>query len=115
MTYRVVGSSSVYNQTTAYAGGKLAVVQGLQKGTGEPGLTDAKNLYNRSVVGWDDAQRGNFLAFEGLAMMVANGAHSSKLMVSCSHSFSQSNSVPCVWMIRDARTRAFFRTMSMRG
>ena len=64
---------SIYNKTTAYAGGKLAVVLGLQKGTGEPGLTDAKNLYNRSVVGWDDAQRGNFLAFEGLAMMVANG------------------------------------------
>lgn len=63
---------SIYNKTTAYSGGKLAVVLGLQKGTGEPGLTDAKNLYNRSVVGWDDAQRGNFLAFEGLAMMVAN-------------------------------------------
>ena len=27
------------------------------------------------------------------------GADSSKLTVSCSHLFSQSNSVPCVWMI----------------
>ena len=28
----------------------MAVVVGLQKGTGEPGLTDAKNLYNRTVL-----------------------------------------------------------------
>eukprot|EP01046_Picozoa_sp_COSAG06_P050914 COSAG06_NODE_8187_length_2245_cov_2.190121_1_plen_358_part_10 len=69
----LLNPSSIYNKTTSYAGGKLAMVLGLQKGTGEPGLTDAKNLYNRSVVGWDDAQRGNFLAFEGLAMMLANG------------------------------------------
>ena len=65
-------SNSIYNKTTAGAAGKLALVLGLQKGTGEPGLTDAKNLINRSAIGWDDAQRGNFLALEGLAMMVAN-------------------------------------------
>jgi hypothetical protein len=30
------------------------------------------------------------------------GANYSKLTVCCSHSFSQSNSVPCVWMIRSS-------------
>jgi len=70
----LLNPSSIYNKTTSYSAAKLAIVLGLQKGTGEPGLTDAKNLYNRSVIGWDDAQRGNFLAFEGLAMMVANAS-----------------------------------------
>ena len=34
------------------------------------------------------------------AKTVVVGAHSSKLMVSCSHPFSQSKSVPYIWMIR---------------
>jgi hypothetical protein len=33
------------------------------------------------------------------SMMAQPGAHSSKLTVSYLHSFSQSNSAPCVWMI----------------
>ena len=63
---------SIYNKSTQGAGRKLAVVVGLQKGTGEPGLTDAKNMYNTAVLGWDVQQRGLFLATEGMAMMVAS-------------------------------------------
>ena len=36
------------------------------------------------------------------AAALAHGGHPSKLTVSCSHSFSQSNRVPCVWMTRCA-------------
>ena len=43
-------------------------------------------------------QRRSHVAAEVLCG--ALGAHSSKLTVSCSHSFSQSNSVPYVWVIR---------------
>jgi DHA1 family tetracycline resistance protein-like MFS transporter len=70
--FELLSSSSIYNRRTGGAARKLALVLGLQKGTGEPGLTDAKNLYNRAAVGWNDAQRGNFLAIEGMCMLIAN-------------------------------------------
>ena len=42
------------------------------------------------------------------------GAHSSKVAVSCSHSFSQSNSVPYVWVIRpDRLTRSSQRWLPL--
>ena len=43
-----------------------------------------------------------------------SGAHSSKRTVSCSHSFSQSNSVPYVWMIRWWRWRGRRQRVSLR-
>ena len=43
-----------------------------------------------------------YTQFEEVVADYTDGAHSSKLTVSCSHSFSQSNSVPYVWMIRHA-------------